>query len=300
MKIENFLTVVIPTKNRATELYLAVNSVLDSTVIPREIIIIDQSTDNNSRNAIKELIKKSNEIKFNYIHNHEINGLVAAKSYALNFIETPLTCFLEDDIVLDKNYLAEIVNGFMKDDEMVGCSGVVINLGKRSTLRKKVFDIFHLGIFLDKRHEIFERYNDYNGKLIKSDLVSGGMSAWKTNILFEIPYDLLTGFHYYEDIEYSKRVSDIYPGKLYINTAARLCHNPSHINRDSIGIGQEKKVIECLKYYRKRKHDKNAGISTFWMILGMLLDSFSKVAIYGRADILYYFMRGLVKGLRLT
>lgn len=299
MRVENLLTIVIPTKNRAVELYLAVKSILESTLIPYEIIIIDQSINNESKIAIEELIKKNSEIKLNYVHNTEIDGLVRAKNHSLNLIKTPLTCFLEDDIILDKNYLFEIVDGFTKNDRMVGCSGVVINLEKRSFFRKIVFDIFHRGIFYDKRHEIFESYSDYNGKLIKSDIVSGGLSAWKTNVLLEIPYDVETGFHYYEDIEYSKRVSDIYPCMLFINSAAKLSHNPSKINRDSIAIGQERKIIECLKYYRKRVHEKYARSSTFWMILGMLFDSFSKAVIFGHPIILFHFMRGLVKGIRL-
>ncbi|GBL32941.1 hypothetical protein EMGBS12_12510 [Methylophilaceae bacterium] len=52
------LTAVIPTLNRPADLVQAVASVCNQIKCPGELIIVDQSSDNVSKIAVKNMLKK--------------------------------------------------------------------------------------------------------------------------------------------------------------------------------------------------------------------------------------------------
>ena len=83
-----------------------------------------------------------------------INGLVDAKRVSLKFANGNLIFFLEDDIVLEADYIQQIELGFINNPNMIGCSGVITNPPKVNFLYKFLFVIFHRGIFKDKRKKV--------------------------------------------------------------------------------------------------------------------------------------------------
>ena len=108
-------SVIIPTKNRPKELIKLFDSLILQTHQPDQIIIIDQSEDEN---VIKQrLIKKmmDTKISLDYIQDKSINGLVQAKAYALRFNKSEIITFFDDDIVLERKYLENINKEFVKE-----------------------------------------------------------------------------------------------------------------------------------------------------------------------------------------
>ena len=218
------LTAIIPTLNRPVDLLKAVNSVCHQSKLPEELIIVDQSRNKLSFIAITKIMKKTPLIKFVYIHDPKIGGLVDAKRRAVLVAKGNLICFLEDDIILEPDYLKQIENGFNLKPDMIGCSGVITNPPKNSYVYKLFFKIFHLGIYKDNRVDLKEKYVGYKNKIIPSDMLSGGLSAWRKDVFKVISFDIKNGFHMYEDIDFSTRVAQYFPNQLFINPNARLKH----------------------------------------------------------------------------
>jgi GT2 family glycosyltransferase len=269
----NPITVVIPTLNRPKDLKRAIKSILAQRKFPDEIIVVDQSLDDLSFRAVNLIMSKYKQIKLTYIHDSRILGLVDAKRVAVNHASGDLICFLEDDIVLETDYLEQIELGFIKNSNMIGCSGVITNPPNVNFLYKFLFVMFHRGIFKDKRIDVNGIYTGYSNALIESDMLSGGVSAWRREVFDKVEFDVANGFHMFEDIDFSTRVARHYGNRLFINPNARLAHYCSPINRDVLDIRQRRKVRECFIYYKKRKDLPSAAISFYWLLLGMLLEA---------------------------
>jgi len=267
------LTAIIPTLNRPVDLLKAVNSVCHQSKLPEELIIVDQSRDKLSLIAITKIIKKTPLIKLVYIHDPKIRGLVDAKRRAVLVAKGNLICFLEDDVILEPDYLKQIENGFNLKPDMIGCSGVITNPPKNSYVYKFLFVIFHRGIFKDKRIVVNRNFSRPDNDLIESDMLSGGLSAWRREVFDKIEFDILNDFHMFEDIDFSTRVANYFGNRLFINPNARLAHYFSPINRDVLDKKQRRKVKECFTYYKKRKDWPHAAISFYWLLLGMLLEA---------------------------
>ena len=267
------LTVIIPTLNRPSELMNAINSLCAQSRLPCELIIVDQSVDDLSCRTVDIALSKFKQIKLIYIHDSKISGLVDAKRVGLNHVSGDIVCFLEDDVVLESDYLEEIELGFTTNPNMIGCSGVITNPPKVNSLYKFLFVMFHRGIFKDKRIDVNGIYNGHSNRLLKSDMLSGGVSAWRREVFDNVEFDVANGFHMFEDIDFSTRVARHYGNRLFINPNARLAHYCSPINRDQLGARERRKIRECFTYYKKRKDWQNATISFYWLLLGMLLEA---------------------------
>jgi len=265
------LTAIIPTRNRPKDLLNAIRSLCSQSRLPDELIVIDQSIDNLSVSAIKSLMRQFKQIKLIYLHDSKILGLLDAKRVGVDHASGEIICFLEDDIVLESDYIEQVELGFLKNPNMIGCCGIITNPPTANFLYKTIFNIFHRGIFKDKRIEVHGNYSGRNNNLIKSNMLSGGASAWRREVFDNVEFDVANGFHMFEDIDFSTRVSCHYGNRLFINPNARLAHYCSPLNRDLLGARERRKLTECFTYYRKRKDWPNATIPFYWLLLGMLL-----------------------------
>ena len=267
------ISAVIPTKNRPHDLLQAVRSILSQKRLPDQLIIIDQSNDNYGKSLIDSEFVIKLGCNLCYINDIKINGLVEAKAKSLEYVKGDIICFFEDDIILEHEYIFEIERAFKENIGLKGCSGVITNATSSSKLYRFFYNIFHRGIFTDPRPDIYANFLTNNHQLIKSNVINGGLSAWRRNVFEEVKFDYYNKFHMMEDFEFSFRVNHRFPDTLFINPNARLAHYCSPINRDQLGARERRKIRECFTYYKKRKDWQNATISFYWLLLGMLLEA---------------------------
>lgn len=269
------LSLIIPTKNRPSDLKYALNSIISQTYLPEEIIVVDQSNNDESKVLFKKCFVKYKTVKIHYIHDKTINGLVEAKSVGVKYATKDIICFIEDDVYLENDYIEQIIKGFELNPNMIGCSGIVTNPPKKNFLYNFIFNIFHLGMFNDKRISIFGKFNhSISTQFIKSDKLSGGISAWKKKVFSLVPFDLKNKFHMLEDIDFSSRVSKYFGERLYINTKMRLKHFSSPVNRNNLFDRHKNKIIEYFLFYKKNNSSLLDLINFCWLLIGMFLESF--------------------------
>lgn len=284
------ITAVIPTRNRPQDLVKAVVSILAQTCLPSELLIVDQSSDNRSQEAVQTLMAGNAAITLTYVLDSSISGLVEAKHVAANMALGDIVCFLEDDVVLEPEFLKEIALGFERYPDMMGCCGVITNPPLQPVYYGALFHFFHRGIYRDKRVGIYGAKHGDDHCLIESDCISGGLSAWRREVFTEVPFDWANGFHMYEDIDFSTRVSRRYGGHLYINPNARLAHYCSPVNRLALGARQRRKMAECVVFYRKRHRLPWATSSVFWLLAGCLIEAgLQSIAVRSTDPLVGYF-----------
>lgn len=229
---QNKISIVIPTLNRPKDLSLVVKCILKQTIVPGEIIIVDQSEDNNSELTIKEIFadknKSDKKLLLNYIRDTKITGAAQARNRGIDESTGNIIFFFDDDVVLDNDFLKYILEDYDACPEVGGMGGIITNYSFMNNLQIKLFNcLFFQGIFKDNRRTIFTNFHKYL-KPIATDKLSGGCCSYKKQILamerFDENFDkMFNGYSFGEDIDLSMRISK--KSTLIIDTRAKLIHN---------------------------------------------------------------------------
>jgi len=292
------ISAAIPTRNRPVDLVAAVQSVLDQTRPPDELLIIDQSSGYESQRAVTAMFTEATPTRLVYVHDASIAGLVFAKRAVVERASGALVCFLEDDIVLESSYFAEIEAGFVARPLMCGCSGVITNLPSSSRVYAALNLLSFRGIFRDPRIRIFTSRAKYGETLIRCDILSGGLSSWRRKVFDHVAFDTANGFFMLEDIEFSTRVVRAYGNCLFVNTRARLAHNSSPINRDAQMSLQRRRLTEAITYYKKRRGWPGARIGLLGALVWWLGDAIGSSWRFRSTSALLGYARGVIDGIR--
>ena len=112
--IVNKCSIVVCTFNRLAYLKKCLSSLLDLNFNKYEIIIVnDGSTDDT-----KKFLDTLNNDKIKIIHHEYNQGLAVARNTGIKSANYDFVAFTDDDCVVDKNWLTELLKGFT--DEKVG------------------------------------------------------------------------------------------------------------------------------------------------------------------------------------
>ena len=289
------ISAVIPTKNRAQDLLLAVKSIMSQIELPNQLIIIDQSDSQESFNLINKLdIKK--KLNLTYILDPKITGLVHAKHVSLDYVKNELVSFLEDDIVLEQNYFKEVIKIFIKLPFMLGCSGTIINSVSDSFLYRFFYKLNHRGIFTDPRPDLFVKLKNSNLNYINSNVINGGLSTWKHEVFSNFKFDYKNKFHMLEDFEFSSRVSRVYPDSLFIISKAKLNHYYSPVNRAKRFKLVEMKIFEYIIFYKKNSHIRNSKLDLTILLVSIFFKEFLNSITARDSRLILSFFAGLKNG----
>lgn len=120
------VSIVIPTYNRILKLFILLKSLDKLNPIPDEIIIIDD----NSNDKTKELLTKWKKIKRNYKKQIILKNINRgpANSRNLGFYKSrnELVAFTDDDVIVHKNWIKYITITLINSDEnLAGVGGIV-------------------------------------------------------------------------------------------------------------------------------------------------------------------------------
>ena len=293
------ITAVIPTRGRPDDLERAVVSVCAQSRLPDELIVIDQSPDDASRTRVTSAIARSGvSLATNYVLDAAIPGLVAAKRAAVARAGGDVVCFLEDDVVLERDYLLNIERGFEQQPDMVGSCGIVSNLPPLPPFYFGLFHLFHRGIFHDARVGVTGVETGSGLALIPSTYLSGGLSAYRREVFEAVPFDVANGFFALEDVDFSTRVAREFGRRLYINPNARLEHRMSPANRAVLGARQERKVREFLVFYKKHRGRGARAAHLVLLAIGLFLEAAYQSLRNRSLRPLPGYFRGLWRGAR--
>ena len=293
------ISAVIPTRNRAADLEQAVLSICEQTRVPDELLIIDQSPDEASVARVSRVLASHpGPMKVDYVHDPQIAGLVAAKKAAVARAHGDIVCFLEDDVVLEADYLRGIELGFERHPQMLGSCGIVSNLPPLPPLYFRLFHFFHRGIFHDARVGVTGMMRGSGHALVPSAYLSGGLSAYRREVFEAVPFDVQNGFFALEDVDFSTRVARAFGPRLFINPNARLEHRMSPVNRAVLGPRQARKVREFLVFYKKRRAHGARTRDLALLLVGLFLEALFQCLRERTAGPLGGYFRGLWQGLR--
>ena len=158
------LAVAIPTKNRPRDLAITIGSVLSQTVIPKQLIVIDQSVTDESRQQVATLFQQLHPevrttLQLSYVQDVSLSGLTAARNRALSVVEAEIVLFLDDDVVLEPDFIEQIIAVFRDYPKATGVSGVVTNYSPPPAASRWWSSLFMLNPFRDDRQPVYWNAN---------------------------------------------------------------------------------------------------------------------------------------------
>jgi glycosyltransferase involved in cell wall biosynthesis len=139
------VSVIIPTKNRAADLEVVIENLLQQSRLPTELIIVDQSAQQSFRKPIP--------IPLRYIHDPELSGAATARNAGMDIANGDILLFLDDDVILDEGFIEQIIAAFQPG--IAGVSGIITNY-KRPALAQRLWDrVFVCTPFSDDRQRVY-------------------------------------------------------------------------------------------------------------------------------------------------
>ena len=245
------LSLIICTYQRPQVLINLLESVVAQTVYPNEVIIIDGSLDN----ATKDILKQNNFQNLRYhIVDDAHRGLTKQRNVGISMLSTnsDIACFLDDDIILKPNYFEKLLETYETHAQALGVGGYITNGARWQklqshetiTLNEFAFDGYkrkdgsrfvlrkRLGLDANRppahlpefSHGRSVSFLPPSGKVYAVEQFMGGVSSFKTEILKKYPFsEYFEGYGLYEDADYTLRLSSI--GKLFVNTEAQCEHH---------------------------------------------------------------------------
>src|SRR5438876_11590270 len=126
------VSAIIPTKNRATDLIETLHTLFRQSVNPSELIIVDQSPSDESRLAVHGVFNGladalRSRIQLIYIHDPAISGLAVARNRAIDRASGQLWLFLDDDVLLEPDFIEQVVTAYNQDKQLSGVAGIITN-----------------------------------------------------------------------------------------------------------------------------------------------------------------------------
>jgi GT2 family glycosyltransferase len=119
-----FVSIIVATHDRPSELAAALQSLLALAYTRYEIIVVDNAP---STNATAELIQSlaTSRIDVRYVR-EDCAGLAIAHNRGLLEVTAPIVAFTDDDVRADPHWLTEIVRGFRISDQVACVTGLVL------------------------------------------------------------------------------------------------------------------------------------------------------------------------------
>ena len=298
------ISVVIPTKNRFPDIIKCIESILVQTLLPDEIVVVDASDTQELNSKIKEF--KSEKTKFVYVHTKP--GVCYQRNIGIEKSSGDIVFILDDDTILDKDFIREIVNVFENDKEnkIGGVQGDIIGI-KKNQSRSFVYSILAaiyrtINITLAN---IFFLYKVGNGKfrlsgfptypwgvnkVLNVECLSTCNSAYRGEVLNEFKFD--ENIYYMTDDDFSYRISRKYQN--VYTPYAKLIHNVSPAGREK-QYTKRKRLIQGHYYLFKKNFPQTIQhrFAFYMSIIGLFVMEIMSMMRTRNADGL----RGLAAGL---
>ena len=268
------ISVIIPTKNRPADLALAVKTLFEQTVLPLELIIIDQSASDGSHRRIKQMFSDAgleiqNRVRLRYVHDSSLPGLTWARNRAMKIADGDIWLFLDDDVSLDQNFLAEILAAYEQYPQYDGISGIVTNYRLPPLAYRSWSRIFFRGPFDDERQSIYWNAPRLVGATpIVVDKLGGGLMSFRAQAVRGMRFDeSLRGVCDGEDVDFCAQMK---PGTLLaIAPAARLVHNASPVGRSQEHWLERTTQANCYLFHRNWNTTLSNRVCYAWLMFGL-------------------------------
>jgi glycosyltransferase involved in cell wall biosynthesis len=294
-------SVIIPTRDRPEDLRKCVQSLVAQTRLPEEIVVVDDGTLDP---APLISIAEAAGVHFLYIPKEGPPGQARSRNIGVARSSGDIVFFLDDDVVLESDYLDAILRLYEADTEekVGGIGGVIVNdphIGPARALAEMLRGtpcwghgrVFACG---------FNQMNYHAVRRVQPvQWLGGGVSSFRRPVMEQFRFaEHYRDYTLFEDAEHSYRVSHKY--QLLITPEARLYHYPSPVRwYDPEGFAA-KQVVNLGYHFRRNMPQRLYNKLAFsWYLAAMLLtDVVRLVLMPHRIGFNWARLKGHLRGIR--
>lgn len=253
------IDVVLLTLNRKNDTIKTLNSLFQTTV-KFDLIIIDQNSDDGTKEYLLEFVKNKANTKL--IQLEDNIGVSGGRAKAIEYCTHNYVAFIDNDMVFIPGYFENLLS-CLQTTSAAAALGKIILPNEQIELNHPSIKVSEEWIeFYDK--DKGKHYNNASTfKQERCDWIPG-VALWRRNVLTEYPIDreLIGG---YEDNEYSFRVSK--HGLTFMNCpSALVMHIRAEFTKALLDIkytmgrhNQTKLQRAAKKFYQKHGYYLSAG-----------------------------------------
>ena len=296
-------SIILPTFNRANLLDQCVSSVLSQSFQSWELIVSDDESTDNTSIVMEQITKKDPRIR--YLRNQTRLGLPKNRNRAIQASKGHFVFFIEDDIILEKDCLLNLISTFQqladKGEPAGAIAPALITVTSEKNVRRDLLDFGREKMVPKLKANpcvvdqytglIYRNYSDEFTKVYEVEDIHACSLYLKE--LFDKGFkygEVYTGNYIGEETEFHYRLRKM-GYKLYFQPEAVLYHK-------TVSAGGCRIPLYKWSYYFVRNHIyfllRNQGIRSAYMVpcfLAYLLYMLLKYA----EDRLVIFLRHAVK-----
>jgi GT2 family glycosyltransferase len=269
------VSVVICTKDRPAELSLCLDSLTRQTRMPTEVIVVDSSIASQEAAVRMFGARVPSGCTVNFLHTAP--GLTRQRNIGVQEASASVILFLDDDTILDENYIQGIASVYEQDTEarIGGVGGAIVPdpTLSESWLRSAFRRIFLLPSFGRGRikRSGYQEFAFSPREFLEVEFLSGCNMSYRREVFEYLRFDeRLTGYSLGEDLHFSYAVSRRW--RLVLTPHARLEHREAAVGRP---VAKDKMEMAVLNHHRFFREQVAANpldwLCYFWSLLGGLI-----------------------------
>jgi GT2 family glycosyltransferase len=186
-------SVVIPTYNREKDLRECVGSILIQTLLPDEILIVDDgSLPEDFVASMSSGCEKRSIDLVHYKKNHAVEprGSSESRNIGCKLVRDRIFFILDDDLILDKDFFEKIMQVWKENDGamLIAVGGIIKNNRKKSRLERFYTKVFGLDseYSWDINGIAFQVWDDGITKREKGYYTHGGVCSYRKSLVQEM------------------------------------------------------------------------------------------------------------------
>ena len=250
------ISVVIPTRDRVEDLTSLLQTLLQQTYSPKEVIIVDDSDPSNSAKGIAHFFNpqfSSINCKLKYVKGSS-EGLTKSRNVGITFSESDVVFFADDDILLFPQVLHGIASFFSENKLALGIQPKIIStkapqsLSVNERLENIFYRIFMLNYFkkntLSVQRSGLSVFPSESTEVFLAKRLSGCCFCFRRAVFVEQIFDNnLKRYGFMEDQDFSYRLYKKYPNSLYVLPWPEILHKTSDVARLPSKLSTQMKTI---------------------------------------------------------
>jgi glycosyltransferase involved in cell wall biosynthesis len=261
---------VISTKNRLNELRRCLNSLREQSRIPEELVVVDADSDSE----VKKLVEEQQGAFAAVTYLPFPSSLTQARNHGIKNSKSDIVVFLDDDLVLEADFIQEIVRPIETNPKIAGSTGNISNHPRSSGSLKTGLQYF---LQLPYDGDGFFRLSGAPTTTCglaedrEVEFVPGGITAWRRTVFSEFLFDeSLPGLGINEDVDFSYRVSRKW--KNFYTSKALAAHERPPLDREGTAAYLQRELSSYWYLFLKNQPKTPWHIAAFfWHMLGVFV-----------------------------
>jgi GT2 family glycosyltransferase len=234
------VSIIVPTRDRPKDLADLLLTIINQTYPPREVIIVDDSPGDSTKQVVDSFSSKFKFIncRLKYAKG-SANGLPAARNLGVKLSNGDAVLFLDDDTLLGRNVIGALATFLRDNPAAVGVQPKVLSSMRdiskgwlvrkfENAVYKALMLSYHEKNRLKVRRSGASVFPNNLTKVIRAQRLSGCCCCYRHEIFGELSFDTnLKRWGFMEDLDFSYRVYKRNPRSLYVIPHAKIIHKAS-------------------------------------------------------------------------